>query len=146
MKSFDVSQDFDPEKFAEAIWNDIVPEIERMAQLKNFPALFHPSNPVASVNMSRFVTGLAILTETAEQRGLKKAKKLPKMIRIEMQTFDETVIRFRFVPLDEEDVPILEEKENPLLLVMPTLADYDRFVKEGYTYIASFSPRAASEG
>ncbi|MBU6141704.1 hypothetical protein KGO95_01115 [Patescibacteria group bacterium] len=134
--SIDLSIHFEPRELLDLLQKKFLPEMQRISGKSGKP-LYGSQNARSVDNFRDFIRFLSVLLNVTDQKCLEGLGYAPPIIRIEMQTFDDAFIRFRFVPMNESFEPLLPEIENPLLLFLPREGDGERFRKEGYTYVAA---------
>lgn len=52
-----------------------------------------------------------------------------KIIRIEMEVLDSGAIKFTYVPLDDDHLPVLIREECPMMVIAPSREDIEREAK-----------------
>lgn len=136
MISIDLSADLEPQELLDALREKFIPEMQRISE-KRGKSLYSPQNPRERQNLKDFIRFLGVLWGVADRTCRDELGYASPILRIEMQTFDDAFIRFRFVSMNESLEPLLSELKNPLLLFLPREGDGERFRKEGYVYVAA---------
>lgn len=134
MRYVDYYEELDPDKFLEFSLEIFLPELHRVSSLRNSRA-FDEGGADFAGNFMLFILYLGHQVDVADEACLRITGKAPDKVRIELQTFDNFMIRMRFVPMDGEDTPLLREIDNPILLIFSDKRYFEKFKKEKYSQI-----------